>query len=229
MAVLGRAHPPHARSHFDEGRLSAVLVDDHEVVLEGLQRALARDAVDVVAAFLEAESALEFLAGGSSSAARVQLAVVDLRLGGSSGLSLAEEVLRLRPDVRVAMLTSFEDRVAAVAAVEAGVRGFFLKDSSCSELGAGLRRVADGHLVIDSRLAEAVLTRRPDRFTEHELAILNLVAAGFSNRRIGEQLHLSPYTVKEYLSRVMRKLGTATRAETVLRAAREGLLPEDQA
>ena len=67
---------------------------------------------------------------------------------------------------------------------------------------------------------------RSFRFTEHELSIVALVADGMTNRQIGEEMHLSSYTVKEYLSRVMRKLGTATRAETVVRAVREGLLPE---
>lgn len=225
--MLGRTDRSRQRGDAAQGGLAAVLVDDHEVVLEGLHRALVRDGIDVVAGFLDAAGALAFLDGGSPSAARVELAVVDLRLGGGSGLALAEQVMRVRPDVRVAILTSFEDHAAAVAAVRSGVRGFFIKDSSCSELGAGLRRVAAGELVIDSRLAEAVFTGRADHLTGHETAILRLVAAGLSNRRIGEQLHLSPYTVKEYLSRVMRKLGTASRTETALRADRLGLLPQD--
>jgi DNA-binding NarL/FixJ family response regulator len=209
------------------GRLSAVLVDDHEIVLEGLERALSREAIEVVAAFRDDESTLRFLGDGSRTAAQVDLAVVDLRLGGRSGVDLVKEILRVRPDVRIAMLTSFEDRTAATAAVRAGARGFFLKDSLCGELCAGLRRVAAGHLVIDARLADAVLDKEPKQFTGHELAILRLVAEGLSNRQIGDELHLSRYTVKEYLSRTMRKLGTGTRAETVVRAAWEGLLPRD--
>lgn len=216
---------PAAGGHFEAGRISAVLVDDHEVVLEGLERALARDAIDVVGAFRDAASALEFLGAGSRSAARVHLAVVDLRLGGGSGVDLAREIGRLRPDIRVAMLTSFEDRGAVLAAVRAGARGYFLKDSLSGELCAGLRRVAEGNLVIDARLAAVVVDGAPRPFTEHELAILRLVAEGMSNRQIGQQLHLSPYTVKEYLARTMRKLGTRTRAETAVRAAQEGLLP----
>lgn len=210
------------------GRISTVLVDDHEIVLEGLERALTREAIEVVAAFRDDESTLRFLGDGSRAAAQVDLAVVDLRLGGRSGVDLVKEVLRGRPDVRIAMLTSFEDRTAATAAVRAGARGFFLKDSLCGELCAGLRRVAAGHLVIDARLADAVREdKEPKQFTGHELAILRLVAEGLSNRQIGDELHLSRYTVKEYLSRTMRKLGTGTRAETVVRAAREGLLPRD--
>ncbi|NMI00560.1 response regulator transcription factor [Pseudonocardia acidicola] len=218
------------RPHLDceDGRLSAVLVDDHEIVLEGLERALSREAIDVVAAFRDDASTLRFLGDGSRTAAQVDLAVVDLRLGGRSGVDLVKEILRVRPDIQIAMLTSFEDRAAAMAAVRAGARGFFLKDSLCGELCAGLRRVADGHLVIDARLAAAVLHKEPNQFTIRELAILRLVAEGLSNRQIGDELHLSRYTVKEYLSRTMRKLGTGTRAETVLRAAREGLLPRDQ-
>ena len=73
-----------ARMHFEEGRLTAVLVDDHELVLEGLQRALARDAIDVVGAFLDGDGALEFLAGEMAAHTRLDLVVVDLRLGGPS-------------------------------------------------------------------------------------------------------------------------------------------------
>lgn len=208
------------------GRLAAVLVDDHELVLEGLERALARAAIDVVAAFRDGAAALQFLSDGSSASHRVDLVVVDLRLGGASGVELAGRMVKCRPDVQAAILTSFEDGAAAAAAVRTGVRGFFLKDSLCGELCTGLRRVAAGHLVVDSRLASAVLAKEPIALTATELEILQLVAEGLSNRQIGEAIHLSPYTVKEYLSKAMRKLGTSTRTETVLRAAREGILPE---
>ncbi|WP_214366560.1 response regulator transcription factor [Pseudonocardia sp. H11422] len=206
--------------------LSVVLIDDHELVLEGLTRALTGDGMHIVAAFLDGTAALAFLTGGALEAATVDLVVVDLRLGDRSGVQLVEQITRQRPDLHVAMLTTFEDRAAASAAVRAGARGFLLKDSLCAELCTGLRKVAEGHLMIDSRLAAAVLTPERTVLTDHELAILNLVAEGLSNREIGVALHLSAHTVKDYLSRVMRKLGTTTRTATVLRAAREGLLRE---
>jgi DNA-binding NarL/FixJ family response regulator len=216
---------PASDLHFEVSRISAVLVDDHEIVLEGLERALARDAIDVVGAFRGAAEAVAFLTGGSRSATRVHLGVVDLRLGGDSGIEVVREIRRVRPDIRLAVLTSFEDRGSVLAAVRAGATGYFLKDSLSGELCAGLRRVAEGNLVVDARLASAMVDTAPKPFSEHDLAILRLVAEGLSNRQIGEELHLSPYTVKEYLSRTMRKLGTRTRAETAVRAAQEGLLP----
>ncbi|WP_177238862.1 response regulator transcription factor [Pseudonocardia ammonioxydans] len=211
-------------------QLSAVLIDDHEIVLEGLKRALSRESIDVEAGFRTGEEAVHYLQAGDAcrSGDRTDLVIVDLRLGGRSGVDLVEEVLAVRPGVQVAMLTSFEDRAAVVAAVRAGARGFFLKDSLCGELASGLRRVADGHLVIDSRLATAVLdTSLVSQFSNNELEILRLVAKGLSNRQIGDSMHLSHYTVKEYLSRSMRKLGTGTRAETVLRAVEGRLLTRE--
>ncbi|MCF7550721.1 response regulator transcription factor [Pseudonocardia sp. WMMC193] len=198
----------------------AVLVDDHEIVLEGLERALVREGIPVLASFRDAESAQEFLRGSE-----VELCVVDLRLGAESGTDLVRAIRSLRPQTRVAVLTSFEDRAAVAAAVDAGATGYFLKDASSGELCEGLRRVAGGQLVIDARLVSAVLGDRPRPLTESDVAILRLVAEGLSNREIGARLHLSPHTVKEYLSRTMRKLGTRTRAETAARAAQEGLLP----
>ena len=214
----------------DHGHLSAVLVDDHEIVLEGLERALSRESIDVVAGFRTGEEAVHYLQGevAGESDGTIDLVIVDLRLGGRSGVDLVKEVRLIHPGAQVAMLTSFEDRAAVVAAVRAGARGFFLKDSLCGELSAGLRRVAAGHLVVDSRLAMAVLDTSPaSQFSNNELEILRLVAKGLSNRQIGDSMHLSRYTVKEYLSRSMRKLGTGTRAETVLRAVEEGLLTRE--
>ena len=81
-----------------------------------------------------------------------------------------------------------------------------------------------GTLVIDSRVAAAVLRPEQRLLSGHELSILELVAEGLTNREIGARLHLSHYTVKDYLTRIMRKLGTRSRAETVARAVQQGLL-----
>lgn len=208
-------------SHTDAPRtaVSAVLIDDHQVVLEGLTRTLQRDGMNVVATFGDGDAAVAFLRTHP-----VDLVVVDLRLQNRSGLAVVDAVHRMHQDTRIAVLTSFEDRAAASAAVQAGATGFLLKDTPIDELARRLRGVATGTLVIDARVAGAVLRPEQRLLSGHELSILELVAEGMTNREIGARLHLSHYTVKDYLTRIMRKLGTRSRAETVARAVQQGLL-----
>lgn len=199
--------------------LSVVLLDDHEVVLDGLRRVLERDGMEVVGAFLDAPAAFEFLAAHA-----VDLLVVDLRLKSGTAVEVVQRAHTTWPEMAIAVLTSFEDRPAAAATVRSGATGFLLKDALSEELSQRLRSVAEGNLVVDQRLAGAVLQPAPAALSEHERTILNLVAEGQTNRDIGVTMHLSPYTIKDYLARTMRTLGTTTRAETVARALQQGLL-----
>lgn len=203
----------------DGGSPRVVLVDDHQIVLEGLARSLHRAGFNVLGAFLDPAEACAFI-----DDEKVDLLVIDLRLGELSGVDFVKLVHRRHPTVRIAVLTSFEDNSAAAAAVRAGARGFLVKDTLAGELAERLRSIAEGNLVIDSRVAAAVLEPDVPPLAGHEAAILELVAGGLTNRQIGAELHLSPYTVKDYLTRTMRRLGTTTRAETVVRAVQEGLL-----
>jgi DNA-binding NarL/FixJ family response regulator len=203
----------------EAGAVSVVLIDDHEVVLEGLTRTLERDGMTVAGAFADGDSAMAFLREHP-----VDLVVVDLRLQNRSGLAVVDAVHRMCPDTRIAVLTGFIDRAAASAAVHAGAGGFLLKDTPVDELARRLRGVATGTLIIDARVAGAVLRPEQRLLSVQELSILELVAEGLTNREIGARLHLSHYTVKDYLTRIMRKLGTRSRAETVARAVQQGLL-----
>lgn len=201
-----------------EQAIRAVLVDDHQLVLEGLSRVLGRQGMTVMGTFTDRDSTLNFLA-----CHEIDFLVVDLRLRDDSGIALAAEARRRHPDVRIAMLTSFDDSDSACAALQAGATGYLLKDTTSTELARQLCDVAAGHLMLDSRVATAVL--HPQRLlADQETLVLELVAEGLTNREIGKRLYLSHYTVKDYLSRVMRKLGTSTRAETVAQAAQRGLL-----
>lgn len=206
-----------------ENSIRVVLVDDHQLVLDGLSRVLTREGMTVVGTFGDISSTLNFLA-----CHEIDFLVVDLRLKGDSGISLVTEVHRRYPGVRMAILTSFDDSDPACAALQAGATGYLLKDTSSAELGRQLRDVAAGNLVLDSRVATAVL--HPQRLlADQEMHVLELVAEGLTNREIGKRLFLSHYTVKDYLSRTMRKLGTSTRAETVAKAVHRGLLRPKEA
>ncbi len=198
---------------------SAVLVDDHELVLDGLRRALERAGWTVSGAFTDPEQALRHLAGTV-----VDVVVVDLRLGRHSGLTVVEAVRALGVSASVAVLTSYADSAAASEALRAGARGFLLKDTGSAELVDRLRAVAAGDVVVDGRVAQALGAPEEEVLTAQEIAILGAVARGMTNRQIGAELYLSHHTVKEYLARVMRKLGTRRRAETVIRAVELGVL-----
>jgi DNA-binding NarL/FixJ family response regulator len=205
----------------EQARPSVVLVDDHEVVLEGLGRALDRGGVRVVGTFLSGESALAYL-----DRHRVDLVVVDLRLAQQSGLSVVGAIRHLQPNTEVAVLTSYEDPAAASAAMRAGAKGFLLKDTRSTELSQRLCSVAQGNVVVDSRVSAVLSGPSAGSLSDQEVAILHAVAEGLTNREIGARMHLSHYTVKDYLTRTMRKLGTNRRAETVSKAAQQGLLQD---
>jgi DNA-binding NarL/FixJ family response regulator len=196
-----------------------VLIDDHELVLDGLRRALERAGWTVSGAFTDPEQALRHLA-----LATVDVVVVDLSMGRHSGLTVLQAVRKLGSTASVAVLTSYADQAAASEAMRAGARGFLLKDTGSAELVERLRAVAAGDVVVDGRVAQTLAGPAEDVLTAQEIAIVGAVARGLTNRQIGAELYLSHYTVKEYLARVMRKLGTGRRAETVVRAVELGLL-----
>lgn len=198
---------------------TVVLVDDHQVVLDGLERLLAGAGFEVVATALGPDGALKAV-----RRFRPALCVVDLRLGAASGVALTAEVRSSSPETAVAILTSFEDGAAARDAVEAGATGFLIKDLPSRELCDQLRNVAGGGLVIDRRVAPAVTRPAPRRLTPRERAVLRLVAEGKTNRAVANELHVSPHTVKDYVSRLMRKLGASTRTELVAIGLRTGEL-----
>lgn len=196
-----------------------VLIDDHELVLEGLARLLGRGGLEVLRTFIRPEPALDFVASHD-----VDLVVVDLRLADQSGKVVVEALHRLRPAVQIAVLTSYADVQATSEVLRAGARGFLLKDTSSDELSYRLRSVAAGNLVVDSRVASALSQPPAITLSDQQRAILELAAAGLTNREIGAKLYISHYTVKDHLVRIMRKLGTSKRVETVIAAAEMGLL-----
>jgi DNA-binding NarL/FixJ family response regulator len=203
-------------------RYTAVLIDDHELVLDGLRWALERDGWTVEGAFTSPQPAIQQLAERRA----VDVVVIDLALGGTSGLTVLKALRGLGKNWAPVILTEGVDSVAATEALQSGARGFLLKDSPTQEIVSRLRAAAGGDTVVDGRVASALATDRAkdSPLTEQETTILVSVAQGMTNRQIGAQMYLSHYTVKEHLARVMRKLGTHRRAETVARAAELGLL-----
>jgi two-component system response regulator DevR len=204
-------------------RLRLLLVDDHEIVRNGL-RAMLEVTNDFVVCG-EAGSAAE--AVRLTAHRSPDLVVLDVRLPDASGIEACRQILRLSPAVRVVMLSAFADPADVAQAREAGAAGYLVKRLRGEDLTEAIKRVAEGEQVYPPRAGG-----RPDvieTLTERELSILELIAQGKTNREIAEQLFLAEKTVKNYVSNLLTKMGLAHRAGAAARLAshRYRLPPEE--
>ncbi len=214
------------------GRLRVMLVDDHELVRDGLRAVLgATGEFDIVA-----EAGDE--AGAIREAERTSPDVVlmDVRLGSGSGIEATREIRARRPDTKVLMLTSFADDEALFASIMAGAAGYLLKQIRGGEIVAAVRAIGAGGSLLDPALTRTVLDQWRDarsrlrderlaRLSAQEERILTRVAAGRTNREIAAELHLAEKTVKNYVSTILDKLEVARRAEAAAYLARHGRPP----
>ncbi|MDA8269618.1 MAG: response regulator transcription factor [Actinomycetota bacterium] len=201
------------------------LVDDHQVVREGVRRLLEADGDITVVG--EAGTAADAVTG--VEAALPDVAVLDVRLPDGDGISVCREIRSHHGDIACLMLTSFADDEALAHAVVAGAAGYVLKQVRGNELVSAVRSVAAGHRLIDSDTARRSLERlrqeheeqaAEQRLTDRETAILTLIAQGRTNREIGAELFLAEKTVKNYVSNLLAKLGMGRRSEAAAYAAR---------
>jgi DNA-binding NarL/FixJ family response regulator len=213
-------------------RLRLLLVDDHEIVLQGLHAMMSAfpEDVTVVGSVSTVAETLELV-----SRCPVDIVLTDLRLGGESGLDLC---IALRPDRfegRVVILTVYDDEQYLFQALKVGAAGFLLKRVDGRELVRYLRAVARGDTVIDPALAGRVATTvsclRNGEFwpgarlglTQRESEVLALLVAGLSNRAIAVRLVVSDHTVKAHLRALYRKLDVPERGAAIAVALREGI------
>ena len=201
------------------------LLDDHEVVRQGL-RALLEGAggIEVVG---ESGSAEE--AAARIPATRPHVAVLDGRLPDGSGIEVCRTVRAVDPTIQALILTSYDDDEALFAAIMAGAAGYVLKEIRGTDLVDTIRRVADGQSLIDPALTARVLERvrkgpsvAPElaELTEQERKLLGLIAEGLTNRQIGEQMFLAEKTVKNYVSSILAKLGLERRTQAAVLASK---------
>ncbi|HLI16527.1 MAG TPA: response regulator transcription factor [Acidimicrobiales bacterium] len=201
------------------------LLDDHQVVREGVRRVLETDQdIEVVGEAATAAEALERI-----DAARPDVAVLDVRLPDGDGIDVCREIRSRHPETACLILTSFAEDEALAEAVMAGAAGYVLKQIQGNELVASIRAVANGHSLIDAATTRRVLdglrraqAERQDveRLTARERQILDLIAEGKTNRQIGAELYLAEKTVKNYVSNLLAKLGMGRRTEAAVYAAR---------
>ena len=209
-----------------------LVVDDHEVVRQGLVALLdRRDGFQVVAEAGTAADAVE-----QARRFRPDLVVMDVRLPDGSGIEACREIRSELPDTRVVMLTSYPDEDAVLAAIVAGASGYLLKQVRARDLVAALETVAAGGSLLDPAVTGKVLERmRRIATDDHELAaltkqerkILTLVAEGKTNKEIAAEVFLSDKTVKNYVSSILAKLNLERRAQAAAYVARmQGHAPD---
>jgi two-component system, NarL family, response regulator DevR len=200
------------------------LLDDHEVVRQGLRALVEADgSIEVVG---ESGSARE--ATSRIPALRPDVAILDGRLPDGSGVDVCRDVRSVDPTIACLILTSYDDDEALFNAIMAGASGYVLKQIHGSDLVDAIHRVAQGQSLLDPQLTARVLTRLRegpasdpalDQLTQQERRILALIAEGLTNRQIGERLFLAEKTVKNYVSSLLAKLGMERRTQAAVYAS----------
>ena len=209
-----------------------VLVDDHEMVIEGLKAMLAAfdDRVQVVGQAVGAERALSVI-----DELDPDIVLCDVRMQGASGLDLCLQLRESDPKRKVVMLSVYDDEQYLFQALRVGASGYLLKSISSDELVRQLEFVHGGETAIDpgmaARAVDTAARLSRDEFwpgarqglTQRESEILSFVVNGLSNRAIATKLVIGDETVKSYLSSIYRKLGVSDRTGAVATALREGI------
>ncbi|MEA2509423.1 MAG: hypothetical protein QOG21_1505 [Actinomycetota bacterium] len=207
--------------------LRVMLVDDHEIVRQGLRALLeAEDDIEVVAEAENGPSAVPL-----ASAHQPDVIVMDVRMPGGSGVEACRAIRDERPDAQVIMLTSFSDDEALFNSIMAGAAGYVLKQIRGHDLLDAIRTVGSGRSLLDPDVTQRVLERlRKAKFDEkdpklarlspQEERILGMIGEGLTNREIAARIHLSDKTVKNYVSAILQKLDVARRAEAASYIAR---------
>ncbi|WP_024804969.1 response regulator transcription factor [Nocardia sp. BMG51109] len=201
--------------------IKVFLVDDHEIVRRGLVDLLSEDpALTVVGEAGDVTHALARI-----PALRPDVAVLDVRLPDGNGIELCRELLSRLDGLHCLILTSFTDEQAMLDAILAGASGYVVKDIKGMDLAAAVKAVGSGRSLLDNRAAAALMDRlrrstEPDgplaTLTEQERKLLDLLGEGLTNRQIAERMFLAEKTVKNYVSRLLAKLGLERRTQAAI-------------
>ena len=217
--------------------IRVLLSDDHNLFREGIAR------------ILQDAPGIEFVGCAQNGAEAVSKAkehrpdviLMDVHMPVMDGVKATQEIRSMLPETKILMLTVSENDEDLFGALRAGARGYLLKNTTSQNLIEGVRRIAAGDSIINPGMAAKLVdqfaaispeTSTPNKYPENiteeitprERDVLQLVARGLSNKEIGQELNISPHTVKSHLSNTMEKLGLSGRVEAAAWAIRHGLL-----
>jgi DNA-binding NarL/FixJ family response regulator len=203
-------------------QISVLLVDDHSLVRRGFRRMLEDEKdIRVVGEASDGEEALKL-----ARSLKPQVIVMDCALPGINGLQATRKILQHLPETLVLMLSMHTEETWVKQALEAGARGYVLKNAMDLELSSAIRRIVKGETVLDGQLSmqQSLKGERNSGLTPRELEILQLICDGKSNKEIANQLQLSANTVAVHRANIMDALGIHKTAELVVYAIRNGLV-----
>lgn len=203
------------------GKITVLLVDDHALVRRGFRRLLEDDpSIAVVSEASDGEEAIRL-----ARELKPAVVVMDVAMRGTGGLAATRAILARDADVAILMLSMHSEETLVRQALDAGARGYILKNALDLDLAAAVRRVAAGETVLDPALERpAALAGERTRLTPRELEVLQLICNGLSSRAIAARLGLSANTVAVHRANIMNALGVHKTAELVVYAIQHGLV-----
>ena len=205
----------------DDRKIRILVVDDHFVVRMGLIGVVNTEPdMEVVGEAADGNQAIEVFGRVKPS-----LVLMDVRMPIKDGIAATKEIRTRHPDARILMLTTYDGDTEIHRAIQAGARGYVLKNSTGDELIPALRAVAAGKEWIPEEIANRLASRkRFEELTPRELQVLQQMATGQANKEIGDVLRITENTVKDHLKNILGKLRVADRTEAVTVAVQRGII-----
>ena len=208
--------------------MKILLVDDHEMVRLGLKSYLDLQAdVDVVAESADGRAGVE-----KALELRPDVIVMDIVMPEMNGIEATLAILKEWPEAQILILTSYLDNEKIYPVLDAGAKGYMLKTSSADEILQAIRKVAKGEIAIETEVSKKVQFHRNhielhEDLTARERDILGLLAKGYENQRIADELYISLKTVKTHVSNILSKLEVSDRTQAVVYAFQHHLVPQE--
>jgi DNA-binding NarL/FixJ family response regulator len=205
-----------------EREITCLIVDDHEVVREGLRLSLSRASyIRVIGEASDGESAVAL-----TERRRPDVVIMDVRMPGMDGLEATKEITERVPETAVLIFTAYSERSLLSRGLESGAKGYILKEAPHQTLLRAIEKVASGEGYVDPALMPAFLTGkgRDEMLTGREREILQLLADGMSNADVAKKLFISQETVKSHVRHILAKLEADTRTHAVAIALRDSII-----
>ena len=207
----------------EAGPITCLVADDHPAVVEAVADVLAEHGIEVAGLARDGHDAVSMI-----EKTKPRVALLDLRMPGLSGIEVARQVTRTAPDTAIILYTAFGERALLIEALDAGARGFVLKEAPLAEVVRAVELVAAGRTYVDPVLAgvlsSSAATEKMVILTQREREVLRLLSDGNSNEEIGKELFISPETVRTHVRKAMAKLDADTRTQAVATALRQSLI-----